>query len=163
MPDTTARYEALVKGLYTPDIPTPSAWVGQRAGALPIEYENAELSSSPQEMQGRRQGSEDDPNNRRRGPTRQQGEANGITWVYAPSTSHISRFALVTENDETRLQVVFKGPNGNGEVAEFAYYPSAATARALYDQMRRSQHPYGTVLYPQAIKTGIPYHRISGG
>lgn len=79
-------------------------------------------------------------------------------WVSAPATSHISRFMLVHGEQATHIQVVFKGPEGKGEVAEYMYtFPDDNSAVRIFNQLRSSAHPYGQVLYPKVIKGGIPY------
>lgn len=144
-PDTTAQYERLVKGLYdAPPIPTHTA-------------QGHTISPLPQETKGRRQGSSDDEGNRRAGPIRQEGEG----WVFAPSTSHISRFKFGGGPDGTaQLTVVFKGPDNQGEVAQYSYFfDDHNEATQVYDEMRRSPHPYGNVLYPDVIQEGIPFSK----
>lgn len=138
-----------------------SSWTGSREGAIQTGSERDAISTPPQRTTGRRQGSEDRPGDNRSGPIRQQGEG----WVYAPSTSHISRFMLVLSELKTQnsvLQVVFKGPEGKGEVAEYAYHFSdPRQAQSVFDAMRRSGHPYGEVLTPKVIRAGIPYHPLA--
>jgi len=62
----------------------------------------------------------------------------------------------------SQLSVIFKGPEGQGEVAEYQYYfPNHEEGASVYDSMVAAIHPYGTVLYPRVIEGGIPYQRIS--
>jgi hypothetical protein len=61
-----------------------------------------------------------------------------------------------------QIQVVFKAPGG-GEDAEYGYLFSEAQGVAIFDQLRRSPHPYGSVLYPSVIQAGIPYYPLSRG
>jgi hypothetical protein len=159
MPDTTARYEALVKSLYAPPEAVPSSWVGSRPGAIGIHSENADISPSPQETTRRRQGSDTTPSDRRTGPVREQGGG----WTYAPGTSHISRFTFVpTPGGGLNLTVVFKGPNNSGEVAEYLYsFDDYDTGMDIFNRMRRSPHPYGFVLYPDVIQANVQYHLLA--
>jgi hypothetical protein len=138
----------------------PSTWKGTRTGAVPITHENVEVSSAPTETRRRRQGHASSPGNNRAGVVRTEGEG----WVYAPGDSHISRSKLVIPDDGTplQLQVVFKGPEGVGEVAEYVYlFSDYDEGVSIWNKIRRSAHPYSLFLYPDVIQAGIPYYPLS--
>lgn len=112
------------------------------------------ISPAPDETVGRRQGEGKDFLGRRKGPIRQEGGG----WVYAPASSHLSRFMLVEDDKEARLLVVFRGPGGQGEVSEYVYtFPSQEEGARVFALLRSSPHPYSEVLRPMVIAAGIPY------
>lgn len=113
-------------------------------------------------------------------------DADDGTWVHAPATSHISRFKYVdarenslqrrfgrrtgmgTSDDNphtsgaSQLHVVFRGKDGQGETAEYGYFFDRHDWGAdVFERMSSSGHPYGNVLYPDVIKGGVPYQRLS--
>lgn len=135
----------------TPPLPSwvQSTWTGSRQGADRVSSENTELSP-------------------------QKTLRAGAQWRSAPSTSHISRFMLVDarlngdvaafgpHGGASQLQVVFKGPDGVGEVAEYVYYfTDHDEGSGVFSRMSSSPHPYSLVLVPDVIDKGIPYHPLA--
>lgn len=112
------------------------------------------ITPAPGPLVSRRQGEEKDTLGRRKGTIRQ--ESGG--WIYAPVSSHLSRFMFEDQGVKAQIHVVFKGPEGRGEVAEYSYsFDDADRANEIFMLMRSSPHPYGSVLRPMVILAGIPY------
>lgn len=113
-------------------------------------------------------------------------QAADENWVSAPSTSHISRFMYVDARENalqrrfgrrygdggsdnpfaagaSQLHVVFRGKDGRGETAEYAYFfNNHAWGRDVFERMRTSGHPYSEILYPELVlNKAVPYQRLS--
>lgn len=74
--------------------------------------------------------------------------------VHAPASSHIGRFAI----NEDELYVTFKDKNG-GETVPYIYqFPTPEEAAKVYEEMERSDHPYGGVFCPDVRDAGIPFY-----
>jgi hypothetical protein len=101
-------------------------------------------------------------------------QREGTGWIYAPVTSHISRFLFTDarlnpemaeygpQGGASQLQVIFKGANYEGEDDEYIYYfhdPYAGLEIA--NAMATAAHPYADVLLPQVIRAGVPYFRLA--
>lgn len=106
-------------------------------------------------------------------------------WVYAPSTSHISRFKFddartnrllknfgfgATSSGGVRrhegaseLRVVFRDADSGAESVEYVYwFHDHAAGAAVAEAMTGHPHPYGEVLYPEVIAPNrVPYQRAS--
>jgi hypothetical protein len=81
-------------------------------------------------------------------------------WQFAPYTSHISRWLAYETDGNYFLLVKFRGNTrrGGGESRTYAYsYTSAEALGAIDTALRRSPHPYSSVLKPRVIDTGVPY------
>lgn len=137
MPDTTARYERIIKGLYAAP-PNPR-------GRSVLKGGTTDDSVSPQGTA--------------RGATGGTSKAGTDGWLIAPRTSHISRFRFVAEGREgARIIVHFKGKDNVGETRAFTYYfPDFDTGYDIAQQMAASPHPHGEVLYPEVIEAGVPW------
>ena len=99
----------------------------------------------------------------------------GIAWTPAPTTSHIAMFRFYDARlhkfltkfpgaigrGRSELHVRFRGKNGQGVVAYYAYFfDSPEAGQVIYDKLAGSGHPYGEVLHPLVIRAGVPYTRI---
>lgn len=127
----------------------PTDWTPALPWGVPV----ATVSSQPTSLPA-----EDNPRVVGHGRGRPKGIAVG-EWYQAPPSSHISRF---TYSDKTGvLNVIFKGADGHGEVAEYAYtFVHIPTGRDLFNRLRASPHPFGMVLYPDVIQGGVPYSPV---
>lgn len=87
--------------------------------------------------------------------------ADNLTWRFAPQSSHIARWALDVDERQRRydLIVTFK-LNVGGETKFFIYhFPSKDQLDHIDSQLGKALHPFGTVLYPQVVKTGVPFSK----
>lgn len=88
---------------------------------------------------------------------------NTYPYTAAPATSHCwgMKFfdqRLFPQFEFSFLIVRFRDKKTGGPTAEYAYaFDNADQGQAIFDEMVASGHPYGEVLHPKVIKTGIPY------
>ena len=159
-------------------MPREAYWVPKFSHGIPQGWELSGLSPSPQETTKRRQG---EPGQKKGYVYRTVGERTGYAaeragsgWVYAPVTSHISRFLWTDarSNPEmaeygfyggaSQLEVIFKGPNYQGEEDEYVYYfNDHAHGLEVFNSLSRSPHPFVWVLIPDVIESGVPYFRLA--
>lgn len=92
-------------------------------------------------------------------------DASAVPWEMAPETSHILKYRWIDARehhwvrDDTRnpgdsqLQVVFINRKTGKISNPFAYYfRDHDQGFGIYDEVRRSPHPHGEVLWVQVIK-----------
>lgn len=159
-------------------MPREAYWSPKYAHGVAHGWELPDVSPTPQEVGKKRQA---EPGQKSGYVYRNVGERTGYSgqlkgsgWVYAPATSHISRFLFTDARQNadmaeyglmggaSQLQVVFKGANYSGEVDEYVYYFSDHdTGIETFKELSRSAHPYAEVLLPDVINGGIPYFRLA--
>lgn len=111
----------------------------------------------------------DDPNVRN--------DSGWVEWEYAPDTSHIHSFKYFDTRDprnqfmrkfpgvlgkgRSELYVCFKDERRGGVSPTYVYFfDDPAAGESILNKLRDSPHPYGWVLYPLVILTGVPYTRL---
>lgn len=101
----------------------------------------------------------------------------GIPWEPAPTTSHVDswrfygtdefpflrKFPSAVGQGRSELHVRFKGKDGGGPSASYAYFfQSPEAGRNVLDKLRGSPHPFKDVVKAVLIDGRIPYTKISG-
>lgn len=167
--------------IFVPPTPREADWIPKYPFGVAHGWELPEISphSSPEKTKRRRQLKH--PDQTAGYVYRNVGERTGVAslllgsgWIYAPVTSHISRFlwtdALLNPTlaeynvmkGASQLQVIFKGENYEGEADEYIYYfYDREEGLRIGSELSRASHPYSDVLLPQVIQAGIPYFRLA--
>jgi hypothetical protein len=80
-------------------------------------------------------------------------------WVFAPDSSHMSRWLAVSDPDSGSyvLMARFKERHGVESRTYVYFFPSIDELESVNERLRRSLHPYSSVMYPQVIQAGVPY------
>ena len=84
-------------------------------------------------------------------------DGSNVGWFQAPGTSHLFAFRFRDNRlyslPVSQLDVIFKTKAGVQGTEGSYECVNPDIGQDLYDRMAKSPHPYGQVLYPNAIKT----------